>query len=47
MKTLKFKLSYKLDNKTNKRRINMQLTFLGSGGGRFRDHNPEEDDRRI
>ena len=22
----------------------MQLTFLGSGGGRFRDHNSEEDD---
>ena len=26
---------------------NMKLIFLGSGGGRFRDHNPEEDDRRI
>jgi hypothetical protein len=25
----------------------MKLIFLGSGGGRFRHHNPEEDDRRI
>jgi hypothetical protein len=30
-----------------KRGQNMKLIFLGSGGGRFRDHNPEEDDRRI
>jgi hypothetical protein len=28
-------------------RSNMKLIFLGSGGGRFRHHNPEEDDRRI
>jgi hypothetical protein len=27
-----------------KRGTNMKLIFLGSGGGRFRDHNPEEDD---
>jgi hypothetical protein len=25
----------------------MQLTFLGSGGGRFRDHNSKKDDWRI